>query len=201
MKPKDRRRTTTFSAQLAWSATFALGLVSAWFMPLEAQTPPPVQGTMALEGRMKEFYRAANVIVVTTVDGMEHVYHFAKNLVVHGGKDTGIDALEGLREGNTVVVHYTVSGNQEIAQEIDRLGDEGLEITEGKVTRIDRKRKEITIKFDNGTTETLRMTDRANAESSDTLDQAGAEGTKIIVYYADEAGRKVAHHFRKVSGP
>jgi hypothetical protein len=154
---------------------------------------------MALEGRMKEFYRAANVIVVTTVDGMEHVYHFAKNLVVHGGKDAGTDALEGLREGNTVVVHYTVSGNQEIAQEIDRLGDEGLEITEGKVTRIDRKRKEITIKFDNGSTETLRMTDRASAESLDTLDQAGADGTKIIVYYADEAGRKVAHHFRKVS--
>jgi hypothetical protein len=197
MKPKSRRATTRFG----WSTAFVVGLILGSAMPLTAQSAPPVQGTMALEGRMKEFYRAANVIVVTTVDGMEHVYHFAKNLVVHGGKDTGIDALDGLREGNTVVVHYTVSGNQEIAQEIDRLGDEGLEITEGRVTRIDRKRKEITIKFDNGTTETLRMTDRATAESSDTLDQAGAEGTKIIVYYADEAGRKVAHHFRKVSGP
>ena len=81
---------------------------------------------------MKEFYRAANVIVMTTVDGMEHMYHFAKNLVVHGGQGSGVDALEGLREGNTVVVHYTVSGQQEFAQEIDQLGDEGLRTTEGK---------------------------------------------------------------------
>jgi hypothetical protein len=199
MKPKNCRATSALGVRLGWSTTFALGLVLGSLTPLEAQSPPPVQGTMALEGRMKEFYRAANVIVVTTVDGMEHMYHFAKNLVVHGGQGSGVDALEGLREGNTVVVHYTVSGQQEFAQEIDQLGDEGLRTTEGKVARIDRKRKAITIKFENGTTETLRMTDRATAESADTLDQAGAEGTKIIVYYADEAGRKVAHHFRKVS--
>jgi hypothetical protein len=178
MKPESRRAATTFGVRLGWSTTFALGLVLGSLTPLEAQSPPPVQGTMALEGSMKEFYRAANVIVVTTVDGMEHMYHFAKNLVVHGGQGSGVDALEGLREGNTVVVHYTVSGQQEFAQEIDRLGDEGLRTTEGKVARIDRKRKEITIRFANGTTETLRMTDRATAESSDTLDQAGAEGRR-----------------------
>ena len=84
------------------------------------------------------------------MDGVEHVYHFTKSLVVHGGTGRGIAALEGLREGNTVVVHYTVNGTENAAREIDRVGDEGLKVTEGVVTLIDRKRKQITIRFDYG---------------------------------------------------
>jgi Cu/Ag efflux protein CusF len=147
---------------------------------------------------MNKFYRAANVIVVTTVDGVEHMYHFAKDLVVHGGKGSGVDALEGLREGSTVVVHYTVSGAEESAQEIDRFGDEGLKITEGVVTNIDRRRKDITIRFDNGKTETLRMTDRVAVESEKALQGSGGDA-KIVVYYSDEAGRKVVHYFKKTT--
>jgi hypothetical protein len=199
MVPTKETIKAIFATRAGCFAALAVGLVLASLEPLGAQSPPPVQGTIALEGRMKEFYRAANVIIVTTIDGVDHMYQFTKNLVVHGGKGSGVDALEGLKEGNTVVVHYTVSGDQALAQEIDRFGDEGLKISEGKVSHIDRKRKEITIKFENGATETLRMTDRASAESSDTLEQIGAEGTKIIVYYADESGRKVAHYFRKAS--
>jgi len=58
-----------------------------------AQSPPPVQGTIALEGTMKKFYRGTNVIIVTTIDGVEHVYRFARDLVVHGGKTTEVSAL------------------------------------------------------------------------------------------------------------
>src|SRR5437016_3265541 len=111
-----------------------------------AQSPSPVQGTLALEGTMKKFYRGLNTIIVTTIDGVEHVYHFTKGLVVHGGTGTGVDALEGLREGSTVVVHYSMDGAQEAAREIDRVGDEGLMITEGMVTRIHRGRKQIAVR-------------------------------------------------------
>jgi hypothetical protein len=164
---------------------------------LNGQSPPPVQGTIALEGTMKKVYRAANTVIVTTIDGVEHVYHFTKDLLVHGGKGAGVDALEGLREGSTVVVHYTVRGAQESVTEIDRIGDEGLKVTEAIVTRIDRGRKQITIRFDNGTTETLRLTDRAAAEAG--TDVAATGATKIIVYYSDDKGRKVAHFFKKAS--
>ena len=34
---------------------------------------------------MTKLYRAANVVIVTTIDGVQHIYHFAKDLVVHGG--------------------------------------------------------------------------------------------------------------------
>jgi hypothetical protein len=55
----------------------------------------------------------------------------------------------------------------------------------------------IPITFGNGTTETLHMTTRAAAESEASLQ--GEEPTRIIVYYSDESGRKVAHYFKKGS--
>ena len=178
-----------------------LGLAPALSITLSAQSTPPVRGTIALEGTMKKFYRAANTIIVTTMDGVEHVYHFTKNLVVHGGKGGGVDALEGLREGTTVVVHYTVEGVDQSAREIDRIGDEGLKTTEGVVTRIDRRGKQITVRFDNGKNEIFQLTDRAAAEATKGVDRAGIGAIKIVIYYSDEAGRKVAHFFKEVSRP
>jgi len=183
---------------LVWSSAI-IALVSSVSITLGAQSGPPVQRTIALEGTMKTFYRAVNTIIVTTIDGVDHVYHFTKDLVVHGGKGRGMDALEGLREGSTVVVHYTVSEAKASAREIDRIGDEGLKTTEGVVTRIDRGRKRITIRFDDGKSETLRLTDRAAVEAAKDVDQAATTAVKIIVYYSDEAGRKVAHFFKKAS--
>ena len=148
---------------------------------------------------MKQFYRGANVVIVTTMDGVEHVYQFTRNLIVHGGRKPGVDALEGLRDGTTVVIHYTGSGPQVAAEEIDLLGDEGLKMTEGDVTDIDRRKKEITVKYANGRTETLHMTDRAAAEGEASVGKSSGETGDIVIYYADESGRKVVHYFKKGS--
>src|SRR5581483_11967840 len=164
-----------------------------------AQTPPPVQGTIALEGTMNKFYRAANVVIVTTIDGVERAYRFTKDLVVHGGVGTGVDALEGLREGSTVVVHYSAEGPDAAAREIDVIGAEGLEVTEGMVTRIDRGRREITVKYDNGKAEVFRLTERAAAETAQSGDRSAPAGTKVVIYYTNEHGQKVAHFFRRIS--
>jgi hypothetical protein len=199
MTPLKLLARVSSSRSLMWSLTLLGGLVLVMSISLNAQSPPPVQGTIALEGTMKKFYRAANTIIVTTIDGVEHVYHFTKDLLVHGGKGTGVDALQGLREGSTVVVHYTVEGTAESAREIDRIGDEGLKVTEGVVTRIDRRRKQITVRFDNGKTETFRLTDRAAAEATKDIDQVGTSAMRVVIYYSDEVGRKVAHFFKKTS--
>ena len=118
-------------------------------------------------------------------------------MVVHGGRGTGVNVLPGLHEGSTVVVHYAMRGDEIEAQEIDSIGDDGLKITEGTVSRLNRRHKEITIRFDNGTTEVLRLTDRAAAEAVPDS-QPAADGTKVTVYYSDEEGHKVAHFFKKV---
>ena len=186
--------------ELGLALALALGVVLIVSTPAHAQNRPPLQEPIALEGTVQRFYRAANTVVVTTMDGMEHVYHFTKDLIVHGGKKPGVDALEGLRAGTTVVIHHTTAGSQASAEEIDVLGDEGLKSTEGMVTNIDRRKNEITIRYNNGKTETLQMTSRAAAESEAGIDESGeGASSRVVIYYSDEAGRKVAHYFKKES--
>jgi hypothetical protein len=162
---------------------------------VSAQSGPPVRGTMALEGTMQRFYKAANVIIVKTVDGVEHAFSFTKDLLVHGGKH-GIDQLADLQEGRTVIVHYSGSGKQPTAVEIDPVGDDGLQVTEGTVVRVNRARQQITIRYDNGTVETLRLTPRAAAAAG--LDD-DAQQVQVKVAYVNEGGEKVVHYFRRAS--
>ena len=166
-------------------------------------TPPPVAphtGTMALEGTMKTFYRGVNKLVVTTVDGMEHVYHFTKDLIVHGGENSGVEALEGMHEGAMVVIHYTIERGEPTVREIDRVTDAGFQVTEARVVSIDRGRKRITVRFAaDGRTETFQLTDRAAAEAPAELEQGQPETTRVVIYYKDEKGQKVVHFFKKTS--
>ena len=92
-------------------------------------------------------------------------------------------------------MHYSIQGAEQSAREIDVIGVEGLEATEGTVTRIDLGRGQITVRYANGTADVFRLTKRATAEA----DSAAPAGTKVMIYYSDEHGQKVAHFFRKVS--
>ena len=96
------------------------------------------------------------------------------------------------------LVQAVDAGLEVRSQEIDVLGAEGLKNIEGVVTDIDRGKKEITIRYANGKTETLQMTNLAAAESGAGIEES-SKGAHIVVYYADESGRKVAHYFKKVS--
>jgi hypothetical protein len=187
------------AAGVGCAAALTAGLLLFLPMAVDAQNRPPLQEPIALEGTIKQFYRGANVVIVTTMDGMEHVYQFTKNLIVHGGRKPGVDAFEGLRDGTTVVIHFTESGPHAAAEEIDLLGDEGLKMTEGVVADIDRRKKEITIRYGNGRTETLQMTDRVAAESVAGIEESSEEAAHVVIYYTDESGRKVAHYFKKGS--
>ena len=164
------------------------GIAALAVAPSYAQAPPihGFNGTMATEATIKSEHKAANKIVVATKDGVEHVYDAAKGVAVHGGKD----ALSDLKPGTTVVIHYTADNT---VQEIDRVGAGGLSTTEGMATKIDRRKKEITIRYDNGKIETLQLTDRA---ASDVGKSIGPD-TRIVVYYSTEAGGKVTHYFKK----
>ena len=163
-----------------------------------AQTPPPIyglNGTIATEGSIDAVDVAAHTVVVKTVDGARHVFHVTKALLVHGSDKA--DELESLRPGVTVAVHYTVAGAEETAQEIDQLGAGGLNVGKGVVTRIDRGHKQITIRFENGVTETLELTDRAAASVGQDLDRAVRDRAVVMVYYTDDTGQKVVHFFKR----
>jgi len=169
------------------------GLVLLFSTAALAQTPIPGHtGTIAIEGTVEKQKAAEDAVAVKTIDGTKHVLHLAKSLVVHGSDKNGADALANLREGTTVVVHYSGSGAQAAAQEIDVVGDAGMKVTEGTVTKIDRGRRQITVRFDNATSETFQLTERAAADAG-----AAAEKDRVTVFYADQGGQKVAHYFRK----
>jgi hypothetical protein len=171
-------------------------------MSVAAQSPPPIHGvtgTLALEGTINKVYSGVNTIAVRTIDGVEHVFHYTKKLLSHGPKGTNESPLEGFKEGSWVVVHYTTNGDTQTADEIDSVGDEGLKTTEGVVTRVDKKRQQITVRLPDGKIETFRLTDRAAADSGNDLRIGEEDGTRVLVYYKDEKGGKVAHYFKKVA--
>jgi hypothetical protein len=167
-----------------------------------AQEPPPIgglTGTIALEGTVHTFYKAVNTIVVKTVDGFEHLFHLTERTVVHGGTAAGDPARRGLEEGSRVVVHYTPDGDYNTADEVDRIGDDGLVAVEGVITKVDRRARTLSIRLTDGSGETLRLTERAAADVGKDLDDNAVGTAKVIVYVSDDAGGRVAHYFRRLS--
>ena len=118
---------------------------------------------------------------------------------MHGAKEAGDAAFSGLVDGSRVVVHYAVDGADKTAVEVDRIDENGLRVMEGVVTRVDREGKTLAIRLADGSTETLRLSERAAGTVGKDVDRAAEDGAKVIVYYADEAGHRVAHYFRRIS--
>ncbi len=186
------------SAGAGWGrgAALAAALVLAVSTAVNAQSRPPLPNEpVATEGTTKQFYRGLNIAVVKTIDGFEHAYNFAKGLIGQGGKDSGVDPLEGLREGTHVAIHYSLTGAIPSAHELEVSRDGGLSITEAVITHIDRGRKEIAIRFTDGHTERLQMISRDTTDDPGIVNESGTASARIIVYYPDESGRQVGHYF------
>jgi ribosomal protein L19 len=154
----------------------------------------------AFKGTVMKIDRGAKTAVVKAVDGTEHVVHFTKRTTVHGVEKSAKyadDAFHGLREGSSVVVHYTTKGTEETAEEVDHIGNEGIQTAEGAVVRIDRRGKAMTIRTASGAEETYKLADHASEDAARDLDQAAGKLGSVTVYYTEESGRKVAHFFER----
>jgi hypothetical protein len=166
------------------------------------QQPPPIgglTGTIALEGTVQKTYEGANTVAVKTVDGIEHLFHMTDRTVVHGGAAVGEHALHGLHDGSRVVVHYTAEGDNEIADEVDRVAADGLQAIEGVITKVDRRARTISIRLPDGSRQTLQLTERAASDVGKDVDAAAHGTVTAVIYYDDHAGRRVAHYFRRLS--
>ena len=97
------------------------------------------------------------------------------------------------------MVHYTTEGTEDTAEEIDRVGKDGLKVAEGTVKKIDRGAKTVAVTTAEGTEETYRLTDQAARDAGKDIGEGTEKSVRITVYYTDEAGRKVAHFFKKSS--
>lgn len=153
----------------------------------------------AIEGTVQKVDSATKTIVVKTADGTEHTLHFVGRTAVHGTEDLGTgakDTFHGLKEGSQVVAHYSSKGGVETAEEVDKVGKDGLKTTEGTVTHVDRAAKTMVVKTADGTEETYRLTDHAAKDAGKGIAEGTVKSTKVTVYYTEEAGKKVAHFFK-----
>jgi len=155
----------------------------------------------AVDGTVKRLDAASKVVVVKASDGTEHTFHFGDDLAVHGGHATAAgasDAMHGLKTGSHVAVHYTVDGGQETAHEIDRLGGDGLKVSKGTVSSVDRDGKKMTIKTADGSEQTFDLTENAAKDTGEDIGKGADKTAKVSVYYTEDAGRKTAHFVKKV---
>lgn len=148
-------------------------------------------GTVAVEGTVEKV--SPEFVSVRTTDGTTQFFRLLEKMFVHGVDPN--DELIGLRPGTNVVIHYSGSGASATAQEVDRIDGNGLMITEGVVTSINRDRGEIKVRFDNDTSETFKLTNRAAKDVG--KDVNNADHPRVIVYYTNNRGVKEVHYFRK----
>jgi hypothetical protein len=170
-----------------------LGLLCGLFICAAFADDDVVSG---VDATIKSVDKGAKVVVVKTKDGTEETLHFTGKTVAHGAEATAKgskDAFEGMKEGDEVVVHYTVKGTEKTAVEVDHVGKDGLKASEVVVKSVGKGAKTVTVKTAEGAEETYNLTDRAAKESGKGLEKAG----KVTVYYTDDAGKKVVHFFKQ----
>jgi len=133
-----------------------------------AQRPPAIHGvtgTVATPETVKDEYKVANKIAVAAEDGVEHVFPAGKG------------ELSDLKEGTTVAIYYESKA------------------TEGTVANVTRKSGEITIRYENGKTEKLKLAEKDAVEPSKALKNQPQGNTRVVVYYSDAARGRIARYF------
>jgi len=121
--------------------------------------------------------------------------------VVHGADDSAMaakDSWHGVTKGSEVVAHYTSRGAEDTAIEVDRVGKGGLKTTEGTIKDIDRGGKTIVVKSGDGTEKAFVLTGHAAADAGKGIAQGTEKGSKVVVYYTEDSGKKIAHFFEGI---
>jgi hypothetical protein len=162
----------------SWISRLLMGLMTVAVPAAAAGQPRPpihnVTGVIAPQPSVDTFYSDVNKLARATRDGVDRL-----RTDEHPTADVRAASLTDLRPGKPVVVDYTIKGVQTSA------GANAAVVT--AVRPHDRK---ITVRFTNGSSETLRLAHHVSA----TADPA-AHRTVVVVSYAKDDGRPVARYF------
>jgi len=173
-------------------------VVVALSLVLSAYAAEDVVG--AVHGTITKVDLATKTIVVKTGDGTEHSLHFLDKTAVHGmdsAEAAATNSWQSLNEGAEVVAHYTAKGKEETALEFDKVGKDGLKSAQGTIKDIDRGGKKLIVKSSDGIESTFRLTDHAAEDGGKDIAEESEKGSKVTVYYTEDAGKKIAHYFEK----
>jgi hypothetical protein len=160
-------------------------LALAWVETANGQTLSPPHDTSTLPP-VKAEEDGVGLIASAAARGVEHAYRAVMP------EASGADVLNGLREGQTVAVHYRQGGEQGGGEQTALVGNEGLDATEGTVTNVNPRQGEVCVRFDTRTTETFRI-------APHDVGLARRDASHVLIYYPNAAGEKVPHTFVRVS--
>ena len=144
-----------------------------------------------IHGTVKKIDKSTKTVVVKTADGTEHTVKVTDAAVVHGSKE----GFDGLKDGTEVVVRYTAKGTEKTADDLGKVGKDGMKATKGTITKIDKGTKTVVVKSADGTEKTFEYTANASKDIGEATGKGVEKGTKVTVYYTEEAGKKIAHFF------
>jgi hypothetical protein len=96
------------------------------------------------------------------------------------GDAAGEEALGGLKKGTRVVVSDPSKSVKEAA---------------GSIVALNLADRTISVRLSDDSIQTFRLSDEAVADA----DAVGDAGVKVIVYYRNESGQRIAKHFTRVS--
>lgn len=133
-------------------------------------------------------------IASKTAEGVERLF----------GSTNGVDKLQGLREGDTVLVRYVAlgrAGAHHVGRDLDqadRVVDQHfLNVTEGTVTSIDRFRERIAIRFENGKVAKYRLTSRTTVDTGKDPEKAAAGADRVMVSCRNAEGDRIEQVFKR----
>jgi hypothetical protein len=146
--------------------------------PSAGQDPlhPPIEGLTGVIGltwNIDKFYSDVNKTLEKIGDGVDSGARRTPSKVDADG------VLERMRPGTAVAVGYMVNGIQASADE--------ARLNEGIITSVDRRKDEITIRYADGDTDSLRLTQHPSHKG------------RVIVYYPDASGQKIPYYFKPAS--
>jgi hypothetical protein len=160
----------------------------------QGSPPPPINPTIVPEGSSNTFYKVAHAILVAAAEGITHVYEFTKDLILPGKHS---DALSDLREGTTVAVQQKADGRGAAADEVDASGNARAGVTEGTVTKVDRRHAQITVRFAEGKNGSFQL---ADAHAKGSAGHGSTAEPPVEISYAGKDGTRIKQLFSKVSG-
>jgi hypothetical protein len=117
-----------------------------------------------IHGTVKKVDKDTKTVVIKTSDGTEHTIKVADEATVHG-TDKGFD---GLKEGSEVVARCSKKGADKTADDLGKVGKDGMKVTKGTITKIDKGTKTMVVKSGDGAEKAFEYTDDA-AKDLDSL--------------------------------
>ncbi len=89
----------------------------------------------------------------------------------------------------------TVKGTEKTADDLGKIGEDGMKVTKGTITKVDKGTKTVVVKSADGTEKTFEYTGNAAKDVGEAVGKGTEKATKVTVYYTEEMGKKIAHFF------